>query len=1242
MLVLALALAALQVQASPPEHPPHGQTASAAAAQKSPDAQARSRLEEARGLLELAQAAEAARNLAETRALVREALEILDREPPVELDADAAGVINGLALVAWKAQAIELASAAWARVLAARERLLPEDHPHLLVTRGNLAQSMFRLGDLQGARALQEAVLESRERALPEDHPSLLKARGNLAATLYGMGDLQGARALQESVLESSERTLPEDHRDLFLARSDLALTMRVMGNLQGARVLQEAVLESSERTLPEDHPDLLAARGNLASTLYGMGDLQGARVLQEAVLEFRERTLPEDHPNLLRARGGLAVTMLRIGDHQGARVLQEAVLESSERTLPEDHPDLLTARGNLAATLYEMGDLQGARTLQEAVVESRERALPEDHPALLSARGNLAVTMSHMGDLRGARALEEAVLESKERTLPEDHPSLLRARGNLAATMGTMGDLQGARALEEAVLESSERTLPEDHPDLVRARGNLAATMRQMGDLQGARALQEAVLESSERTLPEDHPELLTARGNLAVTLGRMGDLQGERALQEAVLESRERTLPEGHPELLTARGNLAVTLGRMGDLQGARTLQEAVLEFRERTLPEDHPDLLRARGNLSVTIRQMGDLQSARELQEAALESKERTLPEAHPELLAGRDQLAMTLAGLEAWDELSEQTVALTRGIEERLSLGLVRSSRAAGESARAEADRIFAVLFYSHALESRSALARGAFELLETARHVASAGGIRLDDEEADAEVERLRWEASRLRGRLNDLVAAEGGSAEGRGESLATLVLERDRIEGRLRKRLLESGTFVERIDVEALAAALPEDGAAVGYRCYTRYSIDPVRRHEWEAVESLLAHVLRKDGTLQRIELGTIAELDAAVEAWRAAVGKPLARGMAFDEPEDGREEATARALAQRVLEPVLEALRQGDGPEVKTLFVCLDDALHLVPLDALPLTQERGVGLAGDVLDLRFEVSFSRLIQPRELPSEEGVLVALGGASFNAAPHRVDAEAENDTEPEAAAVEASTDRAGPGGQMFGPLRQTQFEAENISLLFEEIVEREPIVLMKKEATKDALERHGKEARWLHIATHGYFAPENVKSTADLRDDDALWNPMSTEERITGLAPMTLCGLALAGANRGCDSLGRVRGILTAEELAGWNLSSCMLAVLSACETNVGITRAGQGLQSLQAALHAAGARASITSLWKVDDELTRKLMEDFYTRLWAGGEPKAEALWNAKMALRKQGAQTRDWAGWVLVGDPD
>ncbi len=93
--------------------------------------------------------------------------------------------------------------------------------------------------------------------------------------------------------------------------------------------------------------------------------------------------------------------------------------------------------------------------------------------------------------------------------------------------------------------------------------------------------------------------------------------------------------------------------------------------------------------------------------------------------------------------------------------------------------------------------------------------------------------------------------------------------------------------------------------------------------------------------------------------------------------------------------------------------------------------------------------------------------------------------------------------------------------------------------------------------------------------------------------------------------------------------------------MLSACETNLGLRRAGQGIQSLQSALHGAGVRTTITFLWKVDDAAARRLMELFYTKLWKEGFSKADALSQAKMSLQRDGHPPRDWAAWVMTGDP-
>ncbi|RME06710.1 MAG: CHAT domain-containing protein, partial [Deltaproteobacteria bacterium] len=82
----------------------------------------------------------------------------------------------------------------------------------------------------------------------------------------------------------------------------------------------------------------------------------------------------------------------------------------------------------------------------------------------------------------------------------------------------------------------------------------------------------------------------------------------------------------------------------------------------------------------------------------------------------------------------------------------------------------------------------------------------------------------------------------------------------------------------------------------------------------------------------------------------------------------------------------------------------------------------------------------------------------------------------------------------------------------------------------------------------------------------------------------------------------------------------------------------------GQGVLGLQASVTAAGARGFLMSLWPVPDEATRRLMEAFYTNLWAKGLPPAEALTRAEKRVRDDPSgkfkNPRDWAAWVFVGE--
>ena len=110
------------------------------------------------------------------------------------------------------------------------------------------------------------------------------------------------------------------------------------------------------------------------------------------------------------------------------------------------------------------------------------------------------------------------------------------------------------------------------------------------------------------------------------------------------------------------------------------------------------------------------------------------------------------------------------------------------------------------------------------------------------------------------------------------------------------------------------------------------------------------------------------------------------------------------------------------------------------------------------------------------------------------------------------------------------------------------------------------------------------------------------------------------------------------------KEVYDLDLRGVDLATLSACDSERGKLVRGEGPQAFSRALLSAGARATVTTLWRVSDEPTRDFMKQFYFEL-NRGETKGQALRLAKLRFLRSGsalAHPRYWAAFVLIGDPE
>ena len=188
--------------------------------------------------------------------------------------------------------------------------------------------------------------------------------------------------------------------------------------------------------------------------------------------------------------------------------------------------------------------------------------------------------------------------------------------------------------------------------------------------------------------------------------------------------------------------------------------------------------------------------------------------------------------------------------------------------------------------------------------------------------------------------------------------------------------------------------------------------------------------------------------------------------------------------------------------------------------------------------------------------------------------------------------------------------------------------------------------------RILHLATHGFFLPDQERDpNRDGRglgfDFGEFAGAKDSLARLSGPMmenPMLRSGLALAGANtwlkRGELPETAEDGLLTAEDVTGLDLLATELVVLSACETGLGQVHVGEGVFGLRRAFVLAGAKTLVMSLWKVPDEPTRELMEDFYGRLLAG-RGRAEALREAQLAMKAKYPDPFYWGAFICQGDP-
>jgi CHAT domain-containing protein len=732
-------------------------------------------------------------------------------------------------------------------------------------------------------------------------------------------------------------------------------------------------------------------------------------------------------------------------------------------------------------------------------------------------------------------------------------------------------------RALEMYERLHPKEKNPEGHPHLAISLNNLGFLLQEQREYARALPFYEKALAMQERLYPKDkyphgHPDLAGSLNNLGALLANQGKFAKALPYHEKALAAYERLYPKdkyphGHPHLARSLNNLGVLLHEQGEYAKALPYYEKALAMTERLYPKDkyphgHPDLARSLDNLGFLLHHQGEYAKALPYCEKALTTYE---------CLA--DAFLTTASEAEALNHLAG--LPFTRD-------GYLSVCR---HLPNTEDDS------YYHIWRGKGAVAR----VMER-RHQALA----LTDDPTCRDLARELIETRQTLARL--LLTPPGSQFDSQGR-VQKLTEKKEDLERQLARTL---PVFKELQDRDRLAHAnllkkLPARTAFIDFLCY--YHTEQDRKVPGKAGEkwtaSYLAFVLRPGQPVRRVELGSAQPVEEALNEWRRDI-------------KAGKTSAAAAFLRQRVWAPVAEHL----PADTETVFLAPDGALTALPWTALP-GPKPGTILLEKPFTLAL-VPHGRFLLERLLAKEPtdrngGLLLVVGAVQYDKAPQRV-AKANDESGPE----------RGPavGGQSvtWKELPGTERELRRVLDL---TGQREPLIRRGDEASARQLLLDLPKARWVHLATHGFFADKRFRSVLQMSEKDYKRRPDrfgEFAERIGAGArnPLVLSGLVLAGAN----VPGHDDGIVTAEALADLRLRNLDLAVLSACETGLGDVAGGEGVFGLQRAFHIAGAKNVVASLWRVDDEATAALMALFYRKLWQEGKAPPQALKEAQLAL--------------------
>ncbi|NMF59568.1 tetratricopeptide repeat protein [Pseudanabaena yagii GIHE-NHR1] len=984
-------------------------------------------------------------------------------------------------------------------------------------------------------------------------------------------------------------------------------------GKYREAIAIAQLSLAIREKTLGAEHPDVAASLNNLAQLYKSQGNYTAAEPLLKRSLAILEKALGAEHPDVASSLNNLAELYKSQGNYPAAEPLLKRSLAILEKALGAEHPDVASSLNNLAALYNSQGNYAAAEPLYKRSLSIREKASGANHPDVASSLNGLARLYDSQGNYPAAESLYKHSLAIREKALGAEHPLVATSLNNLAGLYVAQGNYPAAEPLLKRSLAILEKVLGAEHPDVATILNNLAASYDSQGNYLAAEPLYKRSLAIREKALGANHPDVASSLNNLALLYDSQGNYPTAEPLYKRSLAIREKALGYNHPDVASSLNNLSMLYQSQGNYSAAETLYKRSLAIREKVLGSEHPDVGTSLNNLAVLYQSLGNASAAEPLYKRSLAIADRALGSEHPNVATSLNNLSLLY---QAQGDIDRAITFRQKGLEVQehnlklnLASGTETQKQAYMQTVSGTTDGTISL--HVQAAPTNNAATRLALTaILQRKGRLLDILSTNLQTLRQyltpDIQPQFDQWIT--LKSQLANLALKNTPIDQYR-----TLQQQVEEIESNLNRRSAELQAINEAVTIAAVQKQIPTEAVLIEFFRYDTLNPKASQKDRW-GKPRYVAYILQNQGEPKWVDLGEAATLEPAIQTFRQAISRPPTNPDREVDPQLTVAEVkqTARDLDQKLMQPIRPLLGNA-----RHLLISPDSDLNLIPFAALVDQQKR---FLLETYDITYLSSGRDLLRPNRKGINLTNPVLFSDPDYGKPSDKLIAS--NGRNP------CSTQIAARGEEINSLANQIFCQLPNVAAetsAIQNLLPRSQL-LSQSQATKSAAKKL-RNPSILHFATHGFFLPDPPNTNPD--------TPIRQN-------PLSRSALVLANFNQrqSCsDSDSNCNGLLTAQDVTTIDLRGTKLVFLSACETGLGKVTNGEGVYGLRRAFTLAGAESQVMSLWKVNDQTTRELVESYYQNLKAN-QGRSQSLKTIQLDLLKKYQFPYYWAAFIPSGN--